>query len=454
MDSDIKKIDLNLPSCPPEFGHHPDFFADFRRCWQKAHDEKNLELAEGKQLKLSELYNPLHPEVFVIPKNEHNTVYDDWGEPVGFERMVFPFSSTDFFVDIDEKGIYRELCVNEAFNRLGGISQLGYLVPPKPDSWGNDVSIVYTTPQFHHTRWAHSLLVAVLTDLILGRNGFSLKERIPVFLASGCHDIATPAGGDSVKRADPVGLDEEANFSWQIRHYGLDKAWKKFGFDLAFAQKIVDNEGLFGFLLDVTDKIAYTALDCYFLGMVRPGGVRDFCLSHPLVMDVWQDIRFSSDKKSFVFSDPDRLFDFLYLRALEFKEFLYNPYSRALDLYLKDLVQPLYEKGILTKEDLLTHDDMWLERFLDMHYPGKIQCYIEPEKLGCRKFYSKEDQEKFAGTLGDRLNRLETISGFSSGLDWKVFGSRSLREVISKDKTDSLEEVIASTRGYYVYYLV
>ena len=454
-------IDFRSPPAPPGFGYHPDFYEDFRDCQQRAHDcfangqaEKAIECLEGKQITVRELSNPLHPDVFVIPRNKYVNVVDPWGESIGFERMVFPFSSTDFYVDIDEEGIYKDLCRSAAFIRLGGISQLGYLVPPKPKEWDESIEIVYTTPQFHHTRWIHSLLVTILTDLIMARNGFSFKRRAPVILATGGHDIAIPAGGDSVKRVDPVGLDEEKNFSWVIRHYGLDKVWgRKFGFNLFKAQKIVENVGTFGRLLDFTDKIAYTALDCYFLGLMRPGEIRDFCIKHPLVMDVWQDIMFS-DKEGFVFSDASRLFDFLLLRAYEFQEFLYNPYSRALDLYLKGLVKPLYEKGEITKEQLLTHDDMWLEHFLGEHCPGKIKAYIEPEELKCRKFETKAEEEKFLAEVGGIVDHKEHLTGFSSGLDWRIAGGGSLREAISKEKVELLEGIIASTRGYYVYYRV
>jgi hypothetical protein len=297
------------------------------------------------------------------------------------------------------------------------------------------------------------LLVTVLTDLILARNGFDSGKRAPVILAAGGHDIAIPAGGDSVKRADPEGLDEEKNFSWVIEHCKLDKAWKKYGFNLPEAQKIVENAGVFGRLLDFTDKIAYTALDCYFLGLMRPGEIRNLCISHPLVMDVWQDIVFSG-KEGFVFSDAGRLFDFLLLRAYEFQEFLLNPYSRALDLYLKGLVKPLYEKGEITKEQLLTNDDMWLERFLEERCPGKISSYIEPEKLSCRKFKTKAKEERFLAVAGNTVDHEEHLTGFSSGLDWKILGGGTLREAVSKEKAGLLEGVIESTKGYYVYYRV
>ena len=215
---------------PDGLGQHPDFdFKKYQReaCSvlgkrERARDletaEKRtyefMEISEKRKLSLSTLFNPVHPEVFLIPRNRFFHVVDEWDDDIGFERTVFPFSSTDFYVDVDKEGsVFYEIVHNPAFQRLAGISQLGYLVPPRPKEWDKNVSIAYLTPQFPHNRWIHSLLVAIIMEAILARNGFSKEERIPVVLAAGFHDIATPAGGDSVKRVDPENLGEEENFA-------------------------------------------------------------------------------------------------------------------------------------------------------------------------------------------------------------------------------------------------
>jgi hypothetical protein len=457
---------------PSRFGQHPDFdFKKYQReaCSvlgkrERARDletaEKRtyefMEISEKRKLSLSALFNPVHPEVFLIPRNRFSHVVDEWDDDIGFERTVFPFSSTDFYVDVDKEGsVFYEIVHNPAFQRLAGISQLGYLVPPRPKEWDKNVSIAYLTPQFPHNRWIHSLLVAIIIEAILARNGFPKRERIPVVLAAGFHDIAIPAGGDSVKRVDPDNLGEEESFAWLIRYHGLDKRWQEqFGFDLALAERWVAGKGLFGQLLDFVDKISYTALDCFHLGVQRKGKVRSLCLKNPLVMDVWQDI-VATDRNSFAFSNPDNLFNFLLLRAYEFQELLYNPYSRALDLFLKKMVQPLYRKKIITKEQLLTQDDNWLKQVLENHYPGQVKWYIEPEELVWKKFGTEKEQEEFCKRLGGRLDHAEYISEFDTGLDFPVLkGDRvvPLREVISPKRTMLLERVAGSMKGYYAYY--
>ena len=463
IDSDLERVlSFNMPA-PFGFGQHPDFEAKYRAARAQAHkwrgdDFKKLDEAiGGKEVSLSNLADSRHPEVHLIPRNDFLYVVDGWGDAIGFERTAFPFSSTDFYVDIDdEKSLFYEFGHSEAFFRLGKINQLGYLVPPRPEEWDKEINISYLVPQFPHTRWIHSLLVAILMEVILARNGFAKEERNPMVLAAGSHDVAIPAGGDSIKRVDPKNLSEEENFAWVLEHYGLTKRWsKQFGFDIALAKGWVKSRGIIGKLLDVIDKICYAALDCYHLGSVRPGQVRDFCLCHPLVMDVWQNIRFNLDKTNFGFSHPECLFRFLLLRAYEFQELLFNPYSRALDLFLKKLAQPLYEKGIITKEQLLTRGDDWLEQVLNQYYPQEIKLIIEPEKLSWAKFETVEEQREFCLKSRDRVDHTERITGFTTGLNWPVWNRGKLtplKKVISRDKIELLEGVVASTRGYYVYY--
>lgn len=466
----MNRVDKFLPLsfsgiAPRTFGEHPDLRTKqktirrhMRRHGEIKTAEKAAEAMLGREISVTEFADPRHPEVFIIPRDEHIHVLDSWGDPIGFQQWMFPFSSTDFYVDLDEEGLFSTLAGCEAFWRLSGISQLGYLVPPRPEEWDKDYTIIYFTPQFPHSRGLHSLLVAILMEVILARNGFSQKARVAKVLTAGCHDIAIPAGGDSVKRVDPQGLDEEKNFAWSVRYYDLTKKWsEKFGFNLSFAQKMVKNQGLFGRFLDVIDKICYTALDCYHVGRQRPGKIRDFCLDHPLIMDVWQDIKFTADQTEFAFIDAERLFCFLMLRAYEFQEFLYNPYSRALDCLLKNLVKPLYEQETITKEQLLTHNDDWLKMALDHYYPGVLEHFIEPENLSCKKFETVQEQTAFSVKVGNKLSHAEAIGGFNTGIDWPVFDQGrvvSLKEVVSRDKKEQLEEISRSTKGYYVYYYV
>lgn len=441
------------------FGQHPNFDLetyqnDALRALSNGTQEFSSIITE-RELPISKLFNHLHPDIFIIPRNKFYWPIDEYGDRIGFEQISFPFSSTDFYVDEErEGGVFYEIYHARPFRRLSAISQLGYLVPPRPKEWGKEIDMTYLFPQFPQTRWIHSLLTAIIMEIVLARNNFSEKERASAVLTAGFHDIATPAGGDSTKRIDFEGLDEEKNFAWVLEYYGLDKRWEeKFGFNLADAERWVAGEGKFGPLLDFIDKISYTAIDCFYLGMNREGKVRKLCLNHPLVMDIWQDIIMLDGK--FIFSNHENLFNFLLLRMYEFQELLYNPYSRVLDLFLKNLAEPLYRKGIITREQLLTEDDNWLHTVLEKHYPGKMSWIIEPEKLSWKKFSTEEEQKKFCKKLGPCLSHAERIFKFNTGLDFPVLNEGEvipLREALPKEKTEMLEKIAASMMGYYVYY--
>lgn len=469
---EILQSDLSELSQPAPFGFgmHPKFVWSAKRARKelskhlpKKQFDRAFRAMMGRKISLSELADPRHPEVFVIPRDRHLSVADEFGDEIGFQRTVFPFSSTDFYAELDEHPgtLFYEISHTEALFRLGQISQLGYLVPPRPEHWDKDLVIDYLPPTFPQTRWLHSLITAILMEVILARNGFSAKQRVPAVLTAAYHDVATPAGGDSIKRVDPEGLDEERNFTWVLERCGLAERWSKlFGFDLSLAQSWVESRGLFGRLLDVIDKLAYTAIDCYHVGRERPGLIRDFCLKHPLVMDVWQDIRFTPDQGQFGFVDPERLFNFLLLRAYEFHELLCNPYSRALDLFLKKLASPLYEKGLITREQLLTHDDFWLNETLSRHYPDKIKAYIEPEKLAWKRFAAPQEWREFQDVCrkNGSLDHADELKRFKTGLGWPIISGNPgklvpLRETLRQDQVKLLEDISSAREGYYVYYL-
>lgn len=453
---------------PRNWGLHPNYYRKFRRHLALFHRHTREGLIDisptGRRVFLSELADQRHPDVVIIPRDSPIDVTYEDGNVIGIEQLFFPFSSTDFYAningDLGEHGVFYELGRCQAFFRLGGITQLGYLIPPIPEEFGQEKDITYMFPQFNHTRWIHSLLTAIPMDIILARNGFSEKERAPQVLTAGGHDIATPAGGDSIKRVDPDGLNEEENFGWVLKHHGLVKPWnEKFGFDLALAQGWVKGQGVFGRLLDVIDKISYTALDCYWLGKIKPGSVRSLCMRHPLIMDVWQDIVFTPDRSNFAFSNPGRLFLFLLLRAYEHKELLFNPYARTFDFRLQKLVQPLYETDVITKEKLLTRNNDWLYEILKQHYPKEIGTIgwhlLKPAELPWKRFETVKAQQKFCAKLGDKVDHIDNISGFSTGLDFLVFhqeGIVPLKQAISQDEVELLEGIAASTQGYYVYY--
>jgi hypothetical protein len=412
------------------------------------------------KIEVNNFYSPLHPNVYIIPRDRPINLVDEFGDAAGYRQIMLPFSSTDFYVDVDEDELFVDLTDNNAFFRLGGISQLGYLVPhSKLMTEGH--RIYYRTPIFPHTRGHHSLLTAVFADVILARNGLSFSKRAPIVLAAGSHDIAMPTGGDSVKRISPE-LDEEKSYAYVIERSGLHLLWQKYGFDLAEAFKWVNGEGLVGRFIDVIDKMSYTALDNYHLVHHLNASdssfneMIDLVTKQPLIMDVWQDVRIDFEREIIYFVDPERLYSFLLLRALEHKLLLYDSRSRALDFYLEKRVRVLYESGELTRDNLLTMSNRELETLLEQRFPNKILLgLLSPDDLKWKKFATKQEQLDFAQQLGDKVDHPDDVKGFKAGLDWLVASSGRyvpLYELITKEQKEKIEHCIEANKGFYVYY--
>jgi hypothetical protein len=439
------------------FGQHPNFKKNYDVLWKQLTFD-NISPSGFRKIyhtKLSSLKDPRHPDAYLIRRDYACLVVDEWDDPIALFTHKIPFSSYDIYLDIEnEESIFYELYHTPAIWRLGGVSQLGYLVPMPPEG-DEDKEIFYTPRIFHHSRYDHSMIVVALAEIILARNGFSEKERAPFILACACHDIATPAGGDSVMRIDKKELDEEKNFSYILKRDGLDIRWKeKYGFNLMEAQGWIEGKGLFGSFLNVLDRLAYVSLDCYWFGHESKNKIRSFVSSRPLIMDILQDIRFTDDKTQFYFCDKERLYDFLTLRVLEHTELLLNPRSRALDHTLFKHIKGLYDSGQITKEKLLMWDDDVLNRIvMDLHETSP-RGFFSPDKFEWRFFQSERLMEIFCNQNRDQISHVDRIKKLNVGFDWPVQRHGEVVEigrVLANKKIKKLDSIANSLQGWYVY---
>lgn len=436
---------------------HPAFKRNRRQYLKSLPSVDILDRLEGPTRDYQDFKNPLHPQLYLFPCDQHMKIVDDWKEPIALNFPALPYSSNYFWVDFEEcKGVWREIWRSPAFLRLAWIRQLGHLVPDviREKHWEK---LYFLLPAFKHSRWEHSILVGAMAEVILARMGFSEEDRDPIVLAFAAHDIAMPAGGDSVIRVDKNNLSEERNFSWQLKQFGLDERWKElFGFNLGEAQGWVLGEGVFGQLLDFLDRISYTGLDCFFIIHNTPAEakrLRRFTQENPLVMDVWEDIRL--EKGMIYFSNPKRLYKFLMLRLLEWLELLRNPACRPLDILIFKEVEVLYRKGVLDKKKLLFMRDEDLFEILERENDQGLGLIKTPDDYGWQKFRDLEEAETFSRRLGDKQYFIEHIKPIKPGLNWPVLHQGKvtpIRAALSKNELAHLEQLSKTISGTYVYF--
>lgn len=255
---------------------------------------------------------------------------------------------------IDEaESIYPDLSNKFRTHRLHRIRQLAFLQFASL----KEKSTYVMGPHFDHDRLFHTAIVTRTLELILINNNFPQRE-INLGIASGIsHDAATPAFGDPTKEIDPEALDEETVLEDYLNELGIsDPDLKKYGITIEEILATVKNEGVVGKLLDIADKIAYTALDIYnyagdpfeetsqddnLISILEP--LKALMRTDPKWANLYQEVRLTEDGEPY-FTNSNRLGIFLELRARMHRALYLNPHCRGLDMIYKLLISPLYSR--------------------------------------------------------------------------------------------------------------
>src|SRR3989344_2019714 len=277
-----------------------------------------------------------------------------------------PFSDLNRWV---QNGIYTDAFDVFPLRRLGEVKALSLLsyVGPKPED--------HYFVEYSHTRLDHSLVVALTTEKILRRNGFPQEEVNLGIIAGLLHDIATPAHGDPTKKIDPKNLDEEVFWSEVLDTKGHEFILKHGG-DKDSINKIINNEGILGQVLDIADRITYTMKDLYATVGPETSGLNidpyllqpRYILSRfPKIGDIYKDVGIDKKNQEVFFNDPKNLEAFLLLRAHMHKALYLNPTSQGRDLFFTKLLEPLYtndNSALLNPSVLRRMSDHQLMRLL------------------------------------------------------------------------------------------
>lgn len=321
------------------------------------------------------------------------------------------------YVIMEDSLIGRAVQAYQLQQRLGTKKQLGYLIDPADDALEPPVF----TGSFQQTRYLHSLDVAVLGALMLynNRQHFDqypgLAEAALVALVS--HDALTPAASDSTKAVDFERFDEDKHYPTLIREAAVANFIKTEGIDFNLVCAIVRNEGVAGAILDLADKLAYTARDTINFDGGRDTYAPGWSWKQPERQDVsdwttrdkiagvWQDVQID-ERHGLVLTDPHCLLNFLNTRARMFKHVYSGAKSRYHEaLYVRNLLSFLYETGELTAEWLLAQSDETLRlHVLEWFGEDFIENLHRKHDVYCRSFATLDAAQEFERRLVQRGN--------------------------------------------------
>ena len=298
---------------------------------------------------------------------------------------------------IQEDGMAQEFYDMLKMHRLFGVHQLGFMHDP--------VHRVHNTAtmamDFTHTRGLHQLDVYAVMMLIIENNPCLEPHRTVLLAAAISHDGRSPAGGDTTKLIDLELFDEEKNYKDFFKFSGWQVLKKKYHLNEDELYSVVQGKGLLGSVLDIADKIAYTARDVFmFMGMDADQSKGRSVLymegkrlikENPYICNIWKHVRIVDNKV--VITHSNRLANFLKLRAIMFKELYYKRESRFLEYVLsKKIIKYLFEKHYITFDQLLTEHDGWLE--FEIHSALGINLFPSSFVYSKIKFFTTHKSAK------------------------------------------------------------
>lgn len=332
---------------------------------EKAQQAYHLEWRDGhfivqaKRLKfykkeLMTILNMSWKDMKSLPIKIFYEIYGDMEDNPIIDR---PFSSITHHIIKSENpnNPYHILTKNLDFlKKLEGLFQYGVNIQPLDKN---------TTYLHSHNRYVHSLDVACNIELIMRNNGFSEKDITKWIILGLLHDIATPAFGDLTMKAFPQ-LKEEESFSTYMQYYPKVVEYIQSHFDISLEelQSWVKNEGIIGKILDIADRLAYTARDVSSVSRGTllseeqnniPGkSIGNILEKDPYIFDIMMEI--SVKDNQIVFENSARLKNILFLRATMHNLIYLNPYLWTREEYFGLILQYLVEEWFLSLTQLQT----------------------------------------------------------------------------------------------------
>jgi len=343
---------------------------------------------------------------------------------------------------IRDENIYHDFLGTKSIARLYKIKQLGLLS-------GEDIFIA------NQTRLDHSLYTPIYMETVLDSHNFP-EEMIHLGIASAIsHDVATPALSDQGKLANRNVLDEERNIDIILARVEMLEILEKYGINPEDVAACVRGDyPIIGELLNSNgvdlDKIAYTARDTEVfktsgLSFGEPLAQLDGFLADDL-FDIHEDIVISDN--DIYFMHPERVYNFLMVRGLMFRDVYRNPIHMGREAFIKKYIEKLWEDGILTRDNMIIMSDIELLDILKRRLPSDVYAAITSLVPGD---YIKEEDRISPGDNIPKGDEYATITSkpFNPATSTMVYTTKGIQEFRDAYPSEAGEiESMAKTTGY------
>ncbi len=309
---------------------------------------------------------------------------DEFDDLYIMHRPYCSYKHLSFKETEKENNPYHLIGNHKAFRALNSVLQYGI--------WLHRIGTKWVEYNSHHTRLVHSLDTAFNAEIIARKLWFDEKQVITMIIAWLLHDVATPKFSDVTMKAFP-NLKEEENFLSYIHEYpDLVKDIETY-FDVSLkdiSDIINNNKTLYGHILDVADKFAYTARDLdevyaddvYGIPPQIYGGsdkfahaISDILSRNQKPFDLLLSVTLSREWDRIVFEDSQSLLDVLFLRAYMHNMIYLNKYVRGKEYLVGLALRYLVEKQIISPSDL-QHKRIAENDFSVYHTKGQVPDFI------------------------------------------------------------------------------
>lgn len=265
-----------------------------------------------------------------------------------------------------DSGLLLESLREFGMYRLMNIPQLARLNDPD-----NAPENSVRADNFNHTRFAHSLDVCALASVIGYNAKLNTAQITALQIGTATHDVLTPAGGDTTKIIDRMAFDEDLHYPSHLQSEKVRSFCDENEIDASLILDTVVGKGLLSDIRDFADKLAYTARDLdHFIApadllfkktemLPSRKPILDYMATLPNngagALNLWQDVKVIDGKM--VVTDADKLYAFLKIRALMFRQLYTNPKARYNEALLySSLMKYLYSESILTRRNMIDPD--------------------------------------------------------------------------------------------------